>query len=43
MKAPKAFEVGMTRLEDILAKMQSEDTTLGEEKRHNPYMMGAWF
>ena len=20
-----------------------EDTTLGEEKRHNPYMMGAWF
>ena len=30
MKAPKTFEEGMTRLEDILAKMQSEETTLAE-------------
>ena len=30
MKAPKTFEEGMTRLEDILAKMQSEETSLAE-------------
>ena len=30
MKAPKTFEEGMTRLEDILAKMQSEETTLAD-------------
>lgn len=30
MKAPKTFEDGLARLEDILAKMQSEDTTLAE-------------
>ena len=30
MKAPKTFEEGMTRLEDILEKMQSEETTLAE-------------
>src|SRR5699024_11278474 len=30
MRAPKTFEEGMTRLEDILAKMQSEETTLAE-------------
>ena len=30
MKAPKTFEEGMTRLEDILAKMQSDDTSLAE-------------
>ncbi len=30
MKAPKSFEEGMTRLEGILAKMQSEETTLAE-------------
>ena len=29
MKAPKTFEEGMARLEDILARMQSE-TTLAE-------------
>ena len=30
MRAPKTFEEGMTRLEDILTKMQSEETTLAE-------------
>ena len=30
MKAPKTFEAGMSRLEDILAKMQSEETTLAD-------------
>lgn len=30
MKAPKTFEEGMVRLEDILTKMQSEETTLAE-------------
>ena len=30
MKAPKTFEEGMTRLEDILVKMQSEETSLAE-------------
>ena len=30
MKAPKTFEEGMTRLDDILAKMQSEETSLAE-------------
>lgn len=30
MKAPKTFEEGMTRLEEILAKMQSDDTSLAE-------------
>ena len=30
MKAPKTFEEGMARLEDILARMQSEETTLAE-------------
>lgn len=30
MKAPKTFEDGLARLEGILAKMQSEDTTLAE-------------
>ena len=30
MKAPKTFEEGMSRLEDILAKMQSEETTLAD-------------
>ena len=30
MKAPKTFEEGMARLEDILARMQSDETTLAE-------------
>lgn len=30
MKTPKSFEEGMERLNGILAKMQSEDTTLAE-------------
>ncbi len=30
MKAPKTFEEGMSRLEEILAKMQDEETTLAE-------------
>ena len=30
MKAPKTFEEGMTRLEEILAKMQSDETSLAE-------------
>ena len=30
MKAPKTFEEGMTRLEEILARMQSEDTSLAD-------------
>ena len=30
MKAPKTFEEGLGRLEDILARMQSEETTLAE-------------
>ena len=30
MKAPKTFEEGMTRLEDILARMQSGQVTLAE-------------
>ena len=30
MKAPKTFEEGMTRLEEILAKMQSDGTSLAE-------------
>ena len=30
MKAPKTFEEGMTRLEDILARMQSGEVTLAE-------------
>ena len=30
MKAPKTFEEGMTRLEDILVKIQSEETSLAE-------------
>lgn len=30
MRAPKTFEDGLARLEDILAKMQSEDTALAE-------------
>ena len=30
MTAPKTFEEGMSRLEDILAKMQSEETTLAD-------------
>ncbi len=30
MKAPKTFEEGMTRLEEILARMQSGETTLAD-------------
>ena len=30
MKAPKTFEEVLCRLEDILARMQSEETTLAE-------------
>lgn len=30
MRAPKTFEDGISRLEAILAKMQSEDTALAE-------------
>lgn len=30
MKTPKSFEEGMERLNGILAKMQSADTTLAE-------------
>ena len=30
MRAPKTFEEGMTRLEEILARMQSDETTLAE-------------
>lgn len=30
MKTAKSFEDGMSRLEDILAQMQSEDTTLAQ-------------
>lgn len=30
MKTPKSFEEGMKRLNTILAKMQSEDTSLAE-------------
>lgn len=30
MKAPKTFEEGMSRLEDILVRMQSEETTLAD-------------
>ena len=30
MRAPKSFEEGMTRLNAILAQMQSEETTLAE-------------
>lgn len=30
MRAPKNYEEGITRLEDILSKMQSEETSLAE-------------
>lgn len=30
MRAPKTFEDGLSRLEEILARMQSEETTLAE-------------
>lgn len=30
MRAPKSYEEGITRLEEILSKMQSEETTLAE-------------
>ena len=30
MRAPKSFEEGMTRLNTILAQMQSEETSLAE-------------
>lgn len=30
MRAPKTFEEGMTRLEGILAQMQSEETSLAD-------------
>lgn len=30
MKTPKSFEDGMARLEEILAQMQSSDTTLAQ-------------
>ena len=30
MKAPKSFEEGMERLNDILTRMQSEETTLAD-------------
>ena len=30
MRAPKSFEDGMTRLETILAQMQSEETSLAD-------------
>lgn len=30
MKAPKSFEEGMERLNDILTRMQSEDTSLAD-------------
>lgn len=30
MKAPKTFEEGLARLQDILNRMQSEDTALAE-------------
>ncbi len=30
MRAPKSFEEGMTRLNEILMQMQSEDTSLSE-------------
>lgn len=30
MKAPKTFEEGLQRLQDILAKMQDETTTLDQ-------------
>ena len=30
MKAPKSFEEGMERLNDILTRMQSEETSLAD-------------
>lgn len=30
MRAPKSYEEGIERLENILSKMQSEETTLAE-------------
>ena len=30
MKTPKSFEEGMERLNDVLARMQSEETTLAD-------------
>ena len=30
MKTPKSFEEGMERLNDVLARMQSEDTALAD-------------
>lgn len=30
MRAPKSYEEGITRLEEILTKMQSEETTLAD-------------
>lgn len=30
MRAPKSFEEGLTRLENILAQMQDQETTLAE-------------
>lgn len=30
MKAPKSFEEGMNRLNDILTRMQSEETSLAD-------------
>lgn len=30
MRAPKSFEEGLTRLETLLAQMQSQETTLAE-------------
>ena len=33
MRAPKTFEDGMARLDTILTQMQSEDTTLAEDRK----------
>ena len=40
MKAPKTFEEGMARLEDILARMQSDETTLAESVKLYPEAAG---
>ena len=34
MKAPNTFEEGMSRLDDILAEMQSDGTTLADSVKH---------
>ena len=41
MKTPKSFEEGMERLNGVLAKMQSEETTLADSVKLYAEGVGA--